>query len=132
MRVVDASVLVAVAADSGHDGRWAAGQIAGRNLASTGAVLAESFNALRRMEQAGRVSGADASSACRDLLRLEIELFRFDPFARRVWALRRNLTSSDAWYVAVAESLDCPLVTLDRRLSRAAGPACAFITPPPA
>ena len=45
-------------------------------------------------------------------------------------ALRENVTSYDAWYVALAEALDCPLVTLDRRLSRASGPTCEFITPP--
>ena len=48
----------------------------------------------------------------------------------RVWALRDNLTGYDAWYVALAEALDCPIVTLDRRLSRANGPTCDIITPP--
>jgi predicted nucleic acid-binding protein len=38
----------------------------------------------------------------------------------RVWALRDNLTAYDAVYVALAEALDAPLVTRDRRL--AAGP----------
>ena len=46
--------------------------------------------------------------------------------ATNVWALRGDLTSYDAWYVALAETLNCPLLTLDRRLSRAAGPGCAF------
>ncbi len=59
-----------------------------------------------------------------------MELFPFAPFAERVWALRENLTSYDAWYVALAEALDCPLVTLDRRLSRASGPVCEIIAPP--
>jgi len=30
--------------------------------------------------------------------------------------LRRNVTSYDAWYVAVAERFALPLATLDRRL----------------
>ena len=55
---------------------------------------------------------------------------RSRPHAERVWALRHNLTAYDAWYVAVAEALDCPLATLDRRLSRASGPACEVLTPP--
>jgi predicted nucleic acid-binding protein len=37
----------------------------------------------------------------------------------------------DAWYVALAERLDAPLVTLDRRLARTAGVRCEFILPPP-
>ena len=48
---------------------------------------------------------------------------------RRIWGLRSNLTSYDAWYVALAEGLDCPLATLDRTLTRAPGPKCAFIVP---
>ena len=35
-----------------------------------------------------------------------------------------------ACYVALAEALDWPLVTLDRRLSRATGPLCELIVPP--
>ena len=31
--------------------------------------------------------------------------------------------------LALAEALGCPLVTLDRKLSRAAGPACDIIVP---
>ena len=71
----------------------------------------------------------DASSAHRDLMRLDLELFPFAPFAARIWALRRNLTSYDAWYVALAEALACPLATLDMKLSRASGTQCDFVTP---
>ncbi len=38
----------------------------------------------------------------------------------------------DACYVALAELLGAPLVTLDRRLTRAPGPRCVFLTPPEA
>ena len=63
------------------------------------------------------------------LLRLDIDLFPFAPFSDRVWALRSNLTSYDAWYVAMAEFFDCPLVTLDWKLSRASGLRCEVVTP---
>ena len=33
--------------------------------------------------------------------------------------LRGTVTAYDAWYVAVAEALDCNLATVDHRLSRA-------------
>ena len=70
-------------------------------------------------------------AAHHDLLQLDPELFPFRPFARRIWALRDNLTCYDAWYVALAEALDCPLATLDQRLVRASGPACNFVAPAP-
>jgi hypothetical protein len=51
-------------------------------------------------------------------------------FAQPVWELRANVTSYDAWYVAVAEQCDLPLATLDQRLARATGPRCRFHLPP--
>jgi predicted nucleic acid-binding protein len=39
----------------------------------------------------------------------------------RIWDLRNNLTAYDASYVALAEALDAPLLTRDRRLAGAAG-----------
>ena len=63
-------------------------------------------------------------------MRLDLALFPFAPFAERVWALRSNLSSYDAWYVALAEALGCPLLTLYARLSRASGPGCEIVVPP--
>ena len=128
-RVVDASVLVAALVDVGHAGRWAEAVLAEGPLAGPELALVEASDILRRLEQAGEISRLEATSAHRDLLRLALELFPFAPFAERVWALRTNLTSYDAWYVALAEALDCPLMTLDRRLSRASGPRCDIIVP---
>lgn len=44
--------------------------------------------------------------------------------ADRVWELRHDLTAYDAAYVAVAEALDCSLVTGDVRLAAAPGIKC--------
>ena len=128
--VVDASVLVAALVDSGREGTWAESAVAEGSLAGPELVLAEASNVLRRLERAGAISCLEANSAHRDLLRLDLELFPFAPFADRVWALRSNLTSYDAWYVALAEVLDCPLVTIDRKLGHASGPRCEIIVPP--
>jgi predicted nucleic acid-binding protein len=49
-----------------------------------------------------------------------------------MWQLRGNLSSYDASYVALAESLDCPLLTADGRLSRSPGIRCSVtVTPHP-
>lgn len=48
---------------------------------------------------------------------------------RRVWQLRENVRTTDAYYVALAEALDVPLVTLDGRLARASGVTCQVIVP---
>ena len=127
--VVDASVLVAALVDSGREGKWAESLLAEGSLAGPELVLAEASNILRRLERTGQISRIEAATAHGDLVKLDMELFPFAPFAERVWALRGNLTSYDAWHVALAEALGCPLVTLDRRLSRASGPNCEIIVP---
>ena len=128
--VVDASALVAVLVDSGDEGKWAEATVAEGELAGPELVLVEASNILRRLERSEKISRIEATSALGDLLRLDIELFPFAPFAERIWALRGKLTSYGAWYVALAEALDCPLVTLDRRLSRASCPICEILAPP--
>ena len=127
---VDASVLVAALVDSGPTGAWAESVVAAHTLAGPELVLVETGNILRRLERAGDISRLEATAAYRDLLRLDLTLFPFAPFAERIWELRSNLTGYDAWYVAVAEALDCPLITLDLKLGRAAGPHCDVVVPP--
>lgn len=130
MPVVDASVLVAATADGGPEGAWAERVLAGGNLIAPHLVLAEAANVLRRLERAKLLSRLEASAAHTDLVRLDLQLVPYEPFAERVWELRANLSSYDAWYVAVAELADMPLATLDRRLTRATGPDCEFLLPP--
>lgn len=130
MPVVDASVLVAATADDGPEGAWAERVLAGGNLIAPHLVLAEAANVLRRLESAQLLSPLEATAAHADLLRLNLKLVPYEPFAERVWELRANLSSYDAWYVAVAELADMPLATLDWRLTRATGPDCEFLLPP--
>ncbi len=129
MLVADASFVVAALIDSGKDGTWALELLATGPLAAPHLMPVEAANILRRAVLSGHISADAAALAHADLLALRIELFPYSPFAARVWELRGNLTSYDAWYVAVAEALDAKLATLDARLSRAPGPRCFFEIP---
>ena len=128
--VVDSSVLVAALVDTGPEGAWAESVVAHGSLIGPELALAEASNILRRLELTGDVSRREATAAHENLLRLDLGLFPFAPFAGRIWELRKNLASFDAWYVALAEALSCPLATLDLRLGRASGPRCEIIIPP--
>ncbi|HEX3127849.1 MAG TPA: type II toxin-antitoxin system VapC family toxin [Thermoanaerobaculia bacterium] len=128
--VVDASLLVAATSDAGAEGRWAEDVVRAGSLVAPPLALVEATNILRRFELEGRLGRLEAGAAARDLLLFDLELVPFSPFAERVWELRANVTSYDAWYVAVAEQCDLPLATLDRRLARATGPRCRFLLPP--
>ena len=125
--VIDSSALVAALVDNDSDGRWALSLIARESLVGPEMLPAEVCNVLRRLELSGRLSTAEAALACIDMQRLNIELFPFAPFAQRIWELRHTVTCYDAWYVALAEALNCPLATLDQRLKGANGPECEFV-----
>ena len=127
--VVDASVVVAALVSSDDTGRWAEEIVGGGHLAAPQLVIVETLNILRRMEASEQIAGLEAAAAQRNLHDLPIDLAPIRPFEERIWQLRANLTSYDAWYVAVAEVLGLPLATLDRRLAEAPGPTCAFAIP---
>ncbi|HEY0803277.1 MAG TPA: type II toxin-antitoxin system VapC family toxin [Steroidobacteraceae bacterium] len=127
--VLDSSVLVAALTDTGADGIWAENILSSGSLHAPELIGAEVMNVLRRLELAKLITTPEANGAREDLMQLDIALFPFEPFAERVWALRHNLTSYDAWYTAVAEGLKLPLATLDGRLSRSPGISCDFLTP---
>jgi predicted nucleic acid-binding protein len=126
--VVDACTLIAALVDYGPDGEWAESIIAGASLYAPEVAFVEATDTLRRFERAKRITAAEANAAHEDLMELNIEIYSFEPFAERIWELRHNVTSYDAWYVAVAEALHLPLVTLDARLVKANGPTCEFLT----
>ena len=51
------------------------------------------------------------------------------PLLPRVWDLRKNLTSYDAVYVALAEALPVPLLTFDRKIPAAPGHQAEVVVP---
>jgi predicted nucleic acid-binding protein len=60
-----------------------------------------------------------AERAARALIRLQeldLERWSHEPLLARIWELR-DLTAYDAAYVSLAEALDAPLLTLDRRIA---------------
>lgn len=128
--VIDSSALVSVLADAGPVGDWVAATIADTGLVAPELVIFETANVLRRQQLAGRLEPVEATLAHQDLTSLAIQLWPYRPLAERSWELRGTLTAYDASYVALAEHLDAPLVTLDARLGRASGPRCQIVTPP--
>lgn len=83
-----------------------------------------------RYATTGTLGGADAWAALRTWQRLGVTRYPMTGLLDRVWELRDAVSAYDATYVALAESLDCALVTADARLSRAAGPRCAVTVVP--
>lgn len=122
---MDASVLANALADDTADGR-----IARRRLTSGGELVApdlvdvETVSVLRRRWLAGDVTARRFSAAIEDLEDISLTRFPTLPLMRRAYELRANVTAYDAAYVALAEQLDCVLVTADARLAKAPGVRC--------
>jgi predicted nucleic acid-binding protein len=127
--VCDASAIVAVLLDNGVGGQWATRTLVGANLAAPALLGFEVDNIIRRHERAGLISADQAAQAHADLLALPVEFWPHAVLAGRSWQLRANLTAYDAAYVALAELLDSPLVTLDARLAVAPGRRCEVLVP---
>lgn len=81
----------------------------------------EVLQALRRHATRGELSESRGNTALDELSSLRAIRYPHSPLLRRIWELRHNLTAYDAAYVALAESLDAPLVTMDARLAQAPG-----------
>ena len=127
--VVDASLVLAATLYEGTVGRWASRLLSDHALAAPELMPAETTNALRKSVLARAASQEEAALVLAELQDLRVDYYPFAPFMERVWELRTHVTSYDAWYVALAEHLDAPLVTLDRRLANATGARCRFLVP---
>jgi predicted nucleic acid-binding protein len=127
--VCDASAIVQVLLDVGPDGAWAFEHLHGAELAAPDLLPWETSNVIRRHEREGRVSADNAVQAHADLAALRIELWPHELLASRAWQLRHNLTIYDAGYVALAERLDVPLITLDARIAQVPGIRCKVANP---
>ena len=128
MLVVDASVLAPALADAGDDGRRFRDRFHGESIAGPDLLRIEVTSVLRRHANRGQLTAEQADAAIGDLLAFPITVFPTAPLLRRVWKLRPSLTPYDACYVALAEAVDCVLITADRRLANASGPRCRIET----
>jgi predicted nucleic acid-binding protein len=119
--VVDASALLEVLLRTGAAPGVETRLFGGHTLHAPHLLDLEVAQVLRRYERAGELTAQRAGEALEDLAAFRIERYPHHLFLPRVWALRQNATAYDACYLALAEALDAPLVTRDRRLAKVPG-----------
>jgi len=118
--VLDASAVVAAVTDRSATGRQIRDLLRGQRRRAPHLVDAEVGNVLRLLVLRGELTATAANQARGLAHRLvHIRHAHHGALASRAWELRENVTFYDALYVALAESLGCPLITLDGRLARA-------------
>lgn len=126
MIVVDASAAVLALLNDGEARR----RLATEPLAAPHLVDSEVAHTLRAQVRRGSIGVASGRRALEQWSRLGLQRFPAVAMLKRVWQLRDNLTAYDATYVALAEALDCALVTADARLGRAPGITCSVTVVP--
>ncbi len=112
--VVDASLLVdAIIGVAGCTRR-----IVDVELHAPVTIDGEVLQSLHRRWMIGQLDDAEAEIAVASFRSRDIVRHPVQPLVPRMWALRQNVTAYDASYVALAESLNLPLITRDRHLSQ--------------
>jgi predicted nucleic acid-binding protein len=125
--VVDASVVANALADDTADGDAARQALrSDDDIAAPDLVDVETVSVLRKRWLAGDLTARRFRTAITDLGDLAIARHPTFPMMPRAYELRGNVTPYDAAYVALAEVLDCALLTSDSRLASAPGPRCVI------
>ena len=122
MIVLDASALVELLLQTVIGGSLGDRLAAGNNaLQAPHLIDIEVAQVIRRLVRSHEVAPARGRVALTDLAEFPLDRHPHDLLLPRIWALRDNLTAYDASYVALAEALDAPLLTRDRRLAGSTG-----------
>lgn len=93
-------------------------------------IDSEVVSGLRRQVIAGELEAEVAWTLLNTWRQLGMTRYPTYPLMDRIWALRDNVTTYDASYVALAERLECALLTADGRIGRAAGIRCSVTVVP--
>jgi predicted nucleic acid-binding protein len=119
--VLDASITVRLLSNRGADDLLRKRLASPRTLHAPHLLDAEVVSAVRGLLLGRKLDGARADQLLADFAALRIIRHPMTPQLRRVLALRDTLTAYDACYVALAEALGAPLLTLDAKFTGATG-----------
>jgi predicted nucleic acid-binding protein len=118
--VIDASALVELVVQS-ERAPAVLQAVGSTDMVAPDVVNPEVLSILRRLERTGALAPRQAVQAVDDLMDAPVRRFSTLPLLAEAWSLRANVSAADACYVVLARILRCPLVTADRKLSRAPG-----------
>lgn len=122
MIVIDASTLVEVLLQTATGIAIETRVFApGETLHAPHLIDVEVAQVARRLVAIGAIHRGRGAEVLADLAIFPLRRYPHDRLLPRIWRLRNNLTAYDAAYVALAETLEAPLLTRDQRLAAAPG-----------
>jgi predicted nucleic acid-binding protein len=124
--VLDASAAVSALLNAGE----ARAALADDSVHVPHLIDAEVASALRRQVRTRAIRPDDGWAALDTWRRLGVVRHPVTGLLDRVWDLRDNASAYDASYLALAEALDCAVVTADARLARVPGLRCPVTVVP--
>ena len=125
MLVADASAVIGALLNARVRGVLADLQVHAPHLMDS-----EIASAIGRRVRTGRLDSRAGWELLERYRRLGIMRHSTFPMFERIWELRDNLSAYDAAYVALAEALDCTLLTGDARISGTPGLRCPVTVVP--
>ncbi|MEU5156966.1 type II toxin-antitoxin system VapC family toxin [Glycomyces sp. NPDC021274] len=124
MIVIDTSAMIELLTSSDELGEGVRAAVAGEKLVAPHFIDLEFSSVLRGLVLGRKLEQAKANQALESLLQSNMDRYQHTWYLPRIWELRANMTPYDASYVALAEALRAPLLTVDKKFERTPGLQC--------
>jgi predicted nucleic acid-binding protein len=121
MIVIDASAMIDLLYRAPSAARIEA--LLDEDIAAPDALIPEIVRHLARRDQ----TDPAATRRFEEFRAADIHYMPVWPYSERIWQLRHSVSAYDACYVAIAEALDCMLVTSDAQLGRVHGVSARIV-----
>ena len=114
--ILDASVGVEIVRKTPLGQR--AIQLLDDNLHAPDIFLAEVFHVLKRMTALKQISARDANNSAALVSQMPLTFLTVSNYQSQLWNVATKISSYDAHYVILAQTLGQPIITLDQKLMR--------------
>ncbi len=114
--ILDASVGVEIVRKTPLGQR--AIQLLDDNLHAPDIFLAEVFHVLKRMTALKQISARDANISAALVSQMPLTFLTVSNYQSQLWNVATKISSYDAHYVILAQTLGQPIITLDQKLMR--------------
>jgi predicted nucleic acid-binding protein len=129
--VLDSSAVVDLLFRREPESTWVLEQLGAARwrVSAPHLIDAEVLGVVRDRVLRGWISSSDGLDRIRRMTEFPMRRYPHVALLERAWELHPSVQAADALFVALAEALDLPLVTTDRRLARAPGPRVPVLAP---